>query len=87
MITQRGDDQKRWALALIRPIWLSRDLLFGRAPFLDMGDNETHTNQHVDVGRQCSVLLDDTFGEPVGRSRAFIQIAVDRPNLAAYGIQ
>ena len=80
-------EQKRRALALVRPIRLGRDLLLGRTPLLDMGDREAEPNEHVDVGRQRPMLLEDTFGEPIRRARAFIKVALDRPNLAARGVE
>src|SRR5271166_6835234 len=80
-------EEERRALALIRPVRLGRYLLLGRTPFLDMGDSEAEPNEHVDVGRQRPMLLDDTLGEPIRRARAFIQVALDRPNLAACSIE
>jgi len=59
-------EEERRALALIGPVRLGCNLLFGRTPFLDMGDREAKPNEHVDVGREGPMLLDDTFGEPIG---------------------
>src|SRR5271166_3035727 len=75
------------ALALICPVRLGRYLLLGWPPFLDMGNGEAEPNEHVDVGREGPVLLDHAFGEPIGRTRAFVQIALEGPTLAARSIE
>ena len=41
-------------------------------------------DQQVDVGRDRAVLLDDALGQPVGRARAFIEIA-SRPARSSAG--
>ncbi len=82
-----GHEQERRALALVRPVWLRRYLRIGRTPFFDTGDGEAQPNEHVEIGREGPMVLDDACGEPVRRTRAFIQISVDGPNLPSGGIE
>src|SRR5260370_37160031 len=72
---------------LVRPARVRGDLLWGRSPLLDVAYREPKSNQHIDVACQGSVLLDHIFGQPVGGTRPFIQVAVDGPNLAARSIE
>src|SRR5271169_1385904 len=80
-------EEERRALALVCPVRLGRYLLVGWTPLLDMGDREAKPNEHVDVGRESPMLLDDPFGEPISGTWAFIQVAFDRPNLVARSVQ
>jgi len=59
------------------------ELGVGRAPFREMGEREAGAEQQRDVGRGRAVLLLDALGEPVRRPRAFDEIGIDRPRLAA----
>src|SRR6266404_660016 len=74
-------EQERWALSLICPARLCRDLRRGRTPFRDIGYEKPKSDKHVDVGCKGPMLLDHSFSEPIRRTRTFIQVAVNGPSL------
>src|SRR5260370_37675170 len=65
---------------------MDRDLRIAWPPFLDAQELEAQLQQQVEVCRDRAVLLDDPRGQPVGRARAFLEIAVKRPGLMARSI-
>ena len=76
-------EQERRALALGRKVRLRGDLLGRRSPFVDVRHGEAGAPQQGKIRRDGAVLLDHALGEPVGRARALVEVAVDRPGLAA----
>ena len=61
-------------MTLVGPARFGRDLFRGQTPFLDMAYRKAETDQHIEIGRQGPMLLEDAFCEPIGRAVAFIQI-------------
>src|SRR5271166_331883 len=83
----RSNKQKRWTLALVGPARVGGNLLRGRSPLLHMAYREPDADQHVQIATQRPVLFNDPFGQPIRPPRALLQIAVDRPDLAARRIR
>src|SRR5262249_23477369 len=74
-----GHQQERRALALAQPVGAQGELRIGRSPFLDPQDREACLDQQVEIGGDGAVLLHDALGDPVGRARAFVEIAIEGP--------
>src|ERR1700728_660410 len=62
VLSFRSHEQEWRTPALVGQIRLRFYLFFGRPPFLDMTYREAEPDQHVDIGCESSVLLDDAFG-------------------------
>src|SRR5262249_49985564 len=81
--TRRRYQQERRTIALESPLGMGGDLGLARSPFVQPAHRETDLEQQIDVARDRAVLLDHAFGQPVGRARAFVEIAIERPCLSA----
>jgi hypothetical protein len=53
--------------------------------FLEMSQREAGAEQQVDVAADRAMALDHAFGQPVGRTVALLEIAIERPDAAALG--
>jgi len=83
----RSNKQKRWTLALVGPARVGGNLLHGRSPLLHTAYREPDADQHVQIATQLPVLFNHPFGQPIRPPPALLQMAVDRPDLAASRIR
>ena len=65
---------------LVRQVWAHRYLRRCRAPLLDMGEDQAEAKQHVDVGRQCPVLLDHALIRQESEAAMSFDFAQDEGN-------
>ena len=56
------------------PFGVGRNLGARRAPFLDATNGESGIDQQVEIARERAVLLHHALGQPVGRTRTFVEI-------------
>ena len=86
LLAARGNEEEVGALQFRVPLGNLCDLLRARAPLLQRRQPEAGAQERRDVAGDRSVLFDDPGGQPVGRSRALTELAVDRPDHSARSV-